>query len=286
MIASLKGSVKRFRDSLSLVFNPGKIPVFYHDIENFGDQLTPYLLGKIYQKPTINMKARRQSCLMGVGSILHFATEQTYVWGAGILDPKDFDLRDVQIDHKKILALRGQRTKEHIENHVQMEVNCPLGDPAVTLPMFFDPKVPKKKFHVGLIPHYVDYQYCQELITTNYPEDLIKLIDVRKSVETVINEILSCDYILSSSLHGLIISDTYNVPNLWVGFSEKLIGGEFKYMDYYSTTDNDDASSRAINSQAELDEVLSSLSDNCQISNYIYDKQELILVLNNVGNFL
>ena len=32
----------------------------------------------------------------------------------------------------------------------------------------------------------------------------------------VLKKIISCKYIISNSLHGLIISDAYNVPNVWL----------------------------------------------------------------------
>ena len=38
--------------------------------------------------------------------------------------------------------------------------------------------------------------------------------------------------IVSSSLHGLICSDAYNIPNLWLD-EYKLIEGDFKFKDYF-----------------------------------------------------
>ena len=40
--------------------------------------------------------------------------------------------------------------------------------------------------------------------------------------------------ILSSSLHGLILSDAYGIPNLWISVSNNIIGGDFKFLDYFS----------------------------------------------------
>jgi pyruvyltransferase len=51
----------------------------------------------------------------------------------------------------------------------------------------------------------------------------------------VVNEILSCEYIISSSLHGLIVSEAYSIPNLWIKVSDKIRGGEFKYQDYFQS---------------------------------------------------
>ena len=45
----------------------------------------------------------------------------------------------------------------------------------------------------------------------------------------VINHILECKIIISSSLHGLILSDAYDIPNFWIKFSDKTFDGSFKY---------------------------------------------------------
>ena len=49
----------------------------------------------------------------------------------------------------------------------------------------------------------------------------------------MIDTICACDVILSSSLHGLIISDAYAIPNVWIKLSDKVEGNGFKFKDYF-----------------------------------------------------
>jgi pyruvyltransferase len=59
------------------------------------------------------------------------------------------------------------------------------------------------------------------------------LIRITQDVETFIDEILECEFIASSSLHGLIASDSYGIPNVRLKISDQIIGGDFKFEDYY-----------------------------------------------------
>jgi len=61
-----------------------------------------------------------------------------------------------------------------------------------------------------------------------------KLIDITKNPIYILNEIAKCKVILSSAMHGLIVADSFNIPNQWIKLSELLYGGDYKFKDYYS----------------------------------------------------
>ena len=84
--------------------------------------------------------------------------------------------------------------------------------------------------------------------------------------QNVIDQIRSCEYIISSSLHGLIVSDAYNIPNVWIKVSEKVIGGEFKFKDYFSGVNREYKLPVTMTKNTELEEINNALLDYKEIS--------------------
>ena len=108
------------------------------------------------------------------------------------------------------------------------------GDPALLLSKFID-EFPgeEKNYSVGVIPHHSEnlHPAVRRLSKMN---DVL-LIDIESSQEKLISDIRQCEYIFSSSLHGLILSDVLGVPNRWVRFRSDFPGDGFKFNDYYAS---------------------------------------------------
>jgi hypothetical protein len=63
------------------------------------------------------------------------------------------------------------------------------------------------------------------------------LIDISRDPLEVIADIGSCERIVASSLHGLIVADSFGIPRRAERFDKMTSpheGGEFKYQDYGS----------------------------------------------------
>jgi hypothetical protein len=217
-----------------------EIPLFYwseikfifREKENYGDLLSKYLVEKISGKPVQFVQPKKQpwykmnkTNFLAVGSILHHATKHSIVWGSGIID------HEQEIAEADFRAVRGPQTRDLL---LKLGYNCPeiYGDPALLLPKYYNPQI-EKKYKIGVIPHYHDYKIAVNLFQDD-PE--IKVIDLlTMDVEEVTREILSCENIISSSLHGLIVAQAYKIPALWVEFSDKIFGNGIKYVDYFES---------------------------------------------------
>jgi pyruvyltransferase len=195
---------------------------------NFGDQLTPYIIEKYTgQKPFWLDLKNGELKIVAVGSIMNWCDPSCVVWGAGLSGIDQGICRDVIVR-----AVRGPLTRQvAVKNHVE----CPevYGDPALVLPRIYKPKQVERK-GLGIIPHYAEQHLAWDLIDGK--ED-VKYINVFDNVEKVIDDICSCQAILSSSLHGLIVADAYGIPSEWLVISNQIQGDGTKYYDYYLSID-------------------------------------------------
>jgi pyruvyltransferase len=194
---------------------------------NFGDELTPYIVERLFNKKIV--WADPADCqIAGAGSIIEILQELSgenpiKVWGSGFIKPGEAN----KFKNLHFSAVRGKLSRDRVGGSQDIA----LGDPGLLMPLVFDPMV-DKKYKLGVIPHYVD-QNSPVFQQLSGRKD-VKVINILDSVEAVIKDILSCELIISSSMHGLIVSDAYKIPNYWMPFSDRLTGGDYKFRDYYS----------------------------------------------------
>lgn len=203
---------------------------------NFGDDINRILVENLFNKTVIPFKfslvgnALNKDKFMCIGSVITmFDLSNTIVWGTGVLSSQ-FSLIGKP---KKVYAVRGPLTRQYL---IERGIDCPevYGDPALLLPRIYSPTV-EKKYRLGIIAHYLDHKdlRLQNLIE-RYKSDVlfIDVVNYGKWKE-FINKILSCEFIISSSLHGLIISDAYEVPNYWCQIKFEMDDDGFKFRDYF-----------------------------------------------------
>lgn len=229
---------------------------------NFGDALNPYIIEKLTGKDAVfvdiyyfglgpllftktatydflNHKINLASfirylfyyfiskpvILVAVGSILQLVKSRNIiVWGAGVIaeNVSKFSKADFR-------AVRGKCTQAVIKKQGYTPPKI-TGDPAILLPLLFQPEC-SKKYKIGIIPHFIHYSDLQGLET-----DDVLIVNLLDPIEKVIADINSCEFTLSSSLHGIIVSHAYSIPSLWVTSDRnKLDGDDIKFADYFSS---------------------------------------------------
>jgi len=60
----------------------------------------------------------------------------------------------------------------------------------------------------------------------------ILLINVTQPYMDTIDQINACDWIISTSLHGCIVSEAYGKPVAWLSVSDRILGANYKFNDY------------------------------------------------------
>lgn len=230
-----------------------KLPLVYWAVrENYGDLLSPFIMHHLTGLPIrrVDVAYMQKSCkhlitsfLYGkihslqyrfwpfqknyvcIGSILGQGNKYSHYWGSGCLYKLNAPISGI------VHAVRGYKSKEEILRTKSKFVgNIAVGDPALLLPMFIPPTT--RTHQLGIIPHYQDYSF----FVRHYGEKFF-IINVESSdVVKVTQQITSCKYILSTSLHGLIVAHAYNIPALWIETKELQPGsGGFKFYDYFSS---------------------------------------------------
>jgi pyruvyltransferase len=212
---------------------------------NFGDLLSPFIVELLSGRPV--SWSRPATCdLLAIGSLLdgaisrrwqraiHHPFRRTKVWGSG-----SFGLRPGTKWHNlEIHAVRGPRTRDSYG----LPAGTPIGDPAVLVPLYLQKIQPSNRW--GIIPHVFDRMNPIIQAMKNETDRSI-IIDVgSRDVVATAMQIASCDFVVSSSLHGLIVADAFGVPNVWMTLGN-LVGGHWKFIDYLDSVERQNQAATA-----------------------------------------
>lgn len=228
----LKSFFKKIRSAtiypvLRVIFffrNLNKVPLLWYNSPNWGDALNPWLVSMLSGKRVVMTKEPYLRKYLVIGSILGVANKNDEVWGSGFIKENE----SLSECPRKIHAVRGPLTRKAL---LDSGIPCPevYGDPALLLPKFFNPNIPEI-CDVGVIPHYVEKNHSWIVRLRDQPG--VNVIDIESGLEEFVRQVKSCRVIVSSSLHGLICSDAYGIPNVWIKLTDDVIGGDFKFRDY------------------------------------------------------
>jgi pyruvyltransferase len=230
------------------------IKLFYYNpknISNFGDQLNISLINQLSGRKIIESNSCSASFVC-IGSLLEqflYTRDMLHnkknrkkltIWGSGFIAEQgkhpvsnynEFNYFSRKTEFK---AVRGMLTYERLKSMESINLDgCVLGDPGLLSYLLVDTSKCKKKYRVGIIPHYVD-QNDSIISTIKSRLPMCAILNVMDPPHIFLNNILSCEVVISSAMHGLIAADSLGIPNIRMKISDKITGGDFKFNDYYS----------------------------------------------------
>lgn len=245
----------KFRFPWNKLKSDNQVFLSYDDHQNnFGDILSPIIashFGSKEVKRISKFKSKWYSHYYMIGSILQRCNRNTIVWGSGFIAADSV----CKENPKKILAVRGPLTRDRL---IKLGIECPeiYGDPALLLPEIYPAKPLEIKYKLGIIPHYHDKNnpWLKRYFSQNKE---IKIIDIQNTDPLkVVDDMLVCEKIISSSLHGIVIADAYNIPAVWFELSDKVQGAGFKFADYFKSVGRTIYPAFQLEEFRSLDEIL------------------------------
>jgi pyruvyltransferase len=231
---------------------------------NFGDEMSPHICAHVLGR-RIHRGNRDLADIYAVGSILgHFAyrtnsfrssvgravlgRKRLIIWGSGAIDNRRLFLRG-----STILALRGRGSA--LAAGIMRDL--PFGDPGLLVSEMVGSGEPNGR--IAFVPHYADKDL--ELVSRIASDERFLLVDVEAPWQQVVGKISSCDSVMSSSLHGLVIADAFQKPRAWIELSKNLKGDGFKFRDYESAFDDRSAVPISIGDLRQTEAAIPILKD-------------------------
>src|SRR5271166_27624 len=210
--------------------NPFKSAVkayWWVGVPNFGDALAPLLLKK-FAGLRVEWATISHSSVASIGSILEHIPPlwDGYIVGSGKLhEDSRLQLMQMGVTSPKILSLRGPLSAKGIQGDFS------LGDPGILADELVGAQ--EKQWDLGILPHFSDGELIPRFEKLMPAGVTIKHIDPQQEPLEVIRQIGACRRMVTSSLHGMIISDAFGIPRrVEVAKTMAKDGGDFKFRDY------------------------------------------------------
>ncbi len=171
-------------------------------------------------------EVEKPSRLLAVGSILHFARDGDTIWGSGIngkVPESSHQCRALDVR-----AVRGPLTRDFLQRR-GIAVPEIYGDPVLLLPRLF-----AGRFRASDQRPYVIVPNLHDLKALSGESNFVSPL---QSWNSCVERILEASFVISSSLHGLVVAEAFGIPARYLRISET--EHMLKYQDYALGTGRD-----------------------------------------------
>ena len=205
---------------------------------NFGDALNKPILSAL--SPNIHFVHSNQIIsenprISAIGSIAFLWTGNTIVWGSGILDERNVCPQNLK--NMDFRLLRGPKSRELLSKLGYKNIPEVYCDPGVLAPYFYRKTLSEeKKYDVGIFPHNTEDIRWHIANSKNYKDKII-YISFNDHIDRILFKISQCRRIVSSSLHGIIVSEAMGIPVSWYQLTRQ--NDTFKFYDYFKGTNRE-----------------------------------------------
>jgi succinoglycan biosynthesis protein ExoV len=197
---------------------------------NFGDELSGWLYRKLLEVP---MHADAPAMLYGIGTILQVGSRPEHeprpdclkvVLGSGTGDGPCPDISQGW----KVYFVRGPLSAQRLG----LDPHCAIADPAILVRRFYQPAY-SPRHPLGYMPHYWEDFYNGDALRKICANLGLHFISPREEIEKVLDELASCDRLMTESLHGAIIADAFRIP--WIPVETSHHFYRFKWRDWMAS---------------------------------------------------
>ncbi|MFD6139557.1 polysaccharide pyruvyl transferase family protein [Promicromonospora sp. NPDC060271] len=198
-------------------------------VANFGDVLGPAIVSRLVGSSARTV-APDGPALLSVGSILHLAPERSVVWGSGVNGKMLAATKDIP-DGVTFRAVRGPLTRRFLSSH-GLDVPEVYGDPVLLLADVMPELLRVSRAPVRdvlFVPNFND----KHDVPAVAGEHELETLDSQDHVDSVLLQIASSRFVISTSLHAVIVAEALGIP---ARFARSAHEHPFKYRDYLAGT--------------------------------------------------
>jgi pyruvyltransferase len=208
-------------------------------LDNFGDVLAPAIVCRMLRLSEAPLTAARGRRLLAIGSILHLARDGDTLWGPGINGK--VPISEYTFSNLDVRMVRGPLTKQFLESRGIAAPDV-FGDPALLVSKLFPEahaSADQRRYATTVIPNLYDWKL--------YGSDP-RAIHPCSELMTILRRIAASDRVISSSLHGIVVAESFGVPAQLLA---SRVEAPEKYLDYFLGTGRHDFEVASSIEQAE-----------------------------------